>query len=59
MPVRESIVKDFWLKLFSLALAVLIWATVKFALQNQPPTSVQSQSQPPSTLHSTNPPARD
>ena len=57
MPVRESIVKDFWLKLFSLALAVLIWATVKFALQNQPPTPAQSPS--PTLLHSTNNPVRD
>ncbi len=57
MAVRESIVKDFWLKLFSLALAILIWATVKFALQNQPPTPTQSQL--PSTLHSTNPPPRE
>ena len=57
MPARESIVKDFWLKLFSLALAVLIWATVKFALKNQPP--VPSQSPPPSILHSTNHPAGD
>ena len=35
MPARESLVKDFWLKLFSLALAVLIWATVSFVLRNQ------------------------
>lgn len=57
MPARESIVKDFWLKLFSLALAVLIWSTVKFVLQNQPPTPVPSPA--PTPLNSTNPPPRD
>jgi spore maturation protein CgeB len=29
--VRNLILQDFWLKLFSLALAVLIWFTVNFA----------------------------
>ena len=57
MPARESIVKDFWLKLFSLALAVLIWVTVKFVIQNQPNPTPSSQ--PPTSLHSTNHPARD
>jgi len=27
---RNLVVKDFWLKLFSLALAILIWLTVRF-----------------------------
>ena len=57
MAVRESIVKDFWLKLFSLALAVLIWATVKFALQNQPPQP--SSTQPPGSAYPTNNPPRN
>ena len=30
--VRNLVVKDFWLKLFSLALAILIWFTVDFSL---------------------------
>jgi hypothetical protein len=30
--VRDLVVKDFWLKLFALALAVLIWLTVKFTI---------------------------
>jgi hypothetical protein len=33
--LRELIVHDFWLKLFSLALAVLIWLTVSFAIQKE------------------------
>jgi hypothetical protein len=31
--LRNLILEDFWLKLFSLALAVLIWLTVTFASQ--------------------------
>jgi len=30
--VRNLVVKDFWLKLFSLALAVLIWFTIDFSI---------------------------
>jgi hypothetical protein len=30
--LRQLVLQDFWLKLFSLALAVLIWFTVFFAL---------------------------
>ena len=33
--LRELIFKDFWLKLFSLALAVLIWLTVAFAIKKE------------------------
>ena len=33
--LRELIFRDFWLKLFSLALAVLIWLTVSFAIQKE------------------------
>ncbi len=54
MPARESIVKDFWLKLFSLALAVLIWATVKFVVQNQ--VNLAPQAQPTPEFPATNPP---
>src|SRR5689334_2363957 len=32
--LQELIVKDFWLKLFSLALAGLIWFTVNLAIKN-------------------------
>ncbi len=31
--LRKLIVQDFWLKLFSLMLAVLIWVTVSFVIQ--------------------------
>jgi hypothetical protein len=55
MPARESIVKDFWLKLFSLALAILIWATVKFVLHNQ--ANPVTQAQPGTDLPATNKPA--
>jgi hypothetical protein len=33
--LRNLILADFWLKLFSLALAVLIWFTVSFAIQRK------------------------
>ena len=33
--VRNLVVKDFWLKLFSLALAVLIWLTVRFSINKE------------------------
>jgi len=33
---RDLIFKDFWLKLFSLALAVLFWLTVSFAIPISP-----------------------
>ncbi len=33
--LRNLIFGDFWLKLFSLALAVLIWFTVSFAIQKE------------------------
>lgn len=33
--VRNLVVKDFWLKLFSLVLAVLIWLTVDFSLSKE------------------------
>ena len=32
---RQLIFHDFWLKLFSLALAVLVWVTVSFAIRQQ------------------------
>ena len=34
--LRDLFFADFWLKLFSLALAVLIWLTVSFAVQKEP-----------------------
>src|SRR6478672_11547220 len=34
--LRELLFADFWLKLFSLALAVLIWLAVSFAVQKEP-----------------------
>lgn len=33
--LEQLIFKDLWLKLFSLALATLIWVTVNIAIQNQ------------------------
>ena len=33
--LRKLIVQDFWLKLFSLMLAVLIWVTVSFVIQRE------------------------
>jgi YbbR domain-containing protein len=33
--LKDLILKDIWLKLFSLALATLIWFTVNIAIQNQ------------------------
>jgi YbbR domain-containing protein len=33
--VRNLVVKDFWLKLFSLALAILIWLTVNFSINKE------------------------
>lgn len=32
--LRNLLLRDFWLKLFSLALAILIWLTVSFAIRN-------------------------
>jgi hypothetical protein len=32
---RNLVVKDFWLKLFSLALAILIWLTVRFTISGE------------------------
>lgn len=37
--VHNLVTKDFWLKLFSLALAILIWLTVKFSISGEAPTS--------------------
>jgi hypothetical protein len=33
--LRQLVVHDFWLKLFSLALAILVWVTVSFAIRQQ------------------------
>jgi YbbR domain-containing protein len=33
--VRNLVVKDFWLKLFSLVLAILIWLTVQFSISKE------------------------
>ena len=33
--LRNLLLQDFWLKLFSLALAVLIWLTVSFAIRKE------------------------
>ena len=42
--LRDLIFKDFWLKLFSLALAIMIWATVKLAIRKEetPPVAPTS-----------------
>lgn len=43
MALREYILHNFWLKIFSLFLAGLIWVTIRIAIQkeisNQPPNS--------------------
>jgi len=36
---RNLVAKDFWLKLFSLALAILIWLTVRFSISGETSTS--------------------
>jgi len=36
---RNLVVKDFWLKTFSLALAILIWLTVRFSISGETSTS--------------------
>ena len=33
--IRNLVVKDIWLKLFSLALAILIWLTVQFSISKE------------------------
>jgi hypothetical protein len=33
--IRNLVVKDLWLKLFSLALAILIWLTVRFTINGE------------------------
>lgn len=33
--VRNLVVNDFWLKLFSLALAILIWFTIQFSMNKE------------------------
>jgi len=33
--LRNLVLKDFWLKLFSLVVAVLIWSIVSFAIKNE------------------------
>jgi YbbR domain-containing protein len=33
--VHNLVTKDFWLKLFSLALAILIWLTVRFSIHGE------------------------
>jgi hypothetical protein len=41
--MRDLIFKDFWLKLFSLMLAVLIWLTVSFAIQRESTNPLNKQ----------------
>jgi hypothetical protein len=33
--LRQLVLHDFWLKLFSLALSILVWVTVSFAIRQQ------------------------
>jgi len=40
--LRQLFLKDFWLKLFSLSLAVLTWITVSFAIQKEGTPAVPS-----------------
>jgi YbbR domain-containing protein len=48
--LRKLIFEDFWLKLFSLALAVLIWLTVTFASQKEVGTEQRVFSDLPVTV---------
>ncbi|MEY4005855.1 MAG: hypothetical protein RLZZ221_1951 [Verrucomicrobiota bacterium] len=50
MFLRNLILKDFWLKLSSLALAVLIWLTVTIAIRNEMALSNGLASAPPRTF---------
>jgi len=45
--MHDLIFKDFWLKLFSLVLAILIWLTVSYAIQKE--THLQKTFEQPST----------
>jgi hypothetical protein len=40
--LRQLVFKDFWLKLFSFALATLIWFTVSFVIQREGASAVPS-----------------
>jgi YbbR domain-containing protein len=42
MSLRHLILKDFWLKLFSLAVAVLIWLTVSVAIRKERSAAMSS-----------------
>ena len=44
--LHDLIFKDFWLKLFSLVLALLIWLTVSFAIQKEIHLQKQSEQAP-------------
>ncbi|HOC57351.1 MAG TPA: CdaR family protein [Verrucomicrobiota bacterium] len=48
--LRGLIFEDYWLKLFSLALAVLVWLTVTFASQGDAPTEDRVLSRLPITV---------
>ena len=48
--LRELIFHDFWLKLFSLALAVLIWLTVAFAIKKEASPVVALMAPPQQTF---------
>ena len=50
MFLRDLILKDIWLKLFSLALAVLIWFTVSIAIRNENALNNGLAAQPPRTF---------
>ena len=50
MFLRDLILKDFWLKLFSLALAALIWFTVSVAIRNETALNNGLAGAPPRTF---------
>ncbi len=48
--LRHLFIEDFWWKLFSLGLAILIWVTVTFASQREPGTAPRIFSDLPVTV---------
>jgi hypothetical protein len=39
MPLQDLILRNFWLKFFSVALATVIWLSIHYGIQNESPMS--------------------